>query len=338
MNASEVHSFLVLPAKHQHGSPVPIGTAVAKEVPLFRMVRELCRRAPRECKIEIVFRPAEDGSTENEARACLEAYANHPSLEFAQPIAARLQGVTTRRSGLGLLFIAKCASPSGGHGLVIFRFPTDQGVVANEVAGQLDVEFLERVFMKNANAYKCVLYESASPTARFEEGRAVDRQLSGPRELSQYWIGDFLASELRTTGPFGSRRLATAIRNAVNSAANLAVKADLVSAARLLRNQHGRVRSAEEFLERLSVSEEGVDAVRRRLPRPGLMRESFEFDAEEFRQHLRHRLVELNNGAMLMAEDARFDEVFQSRPADIENHVRYSTEGEIVDQRYRKTK
>ncbi|MYE15844.1 MAG: hypothetical protein F4Y07_05120 [Gemmatimonadetes bacterium] len=338
MNVSEVHSFLVLPAKGDDDSPVPIGTAVAKGEQLFRMVRDLCERAPSECRIEIVFRPAEDGSTENEARACLEEYANHPSLASARAIAARLQGVTTRRSGLGLLFLAKCASPSGAPCLVVSRFPADQGVVAQEVAGQLDVEYLERVFMKNAKAYKSVLYESTSPTARFEEGRAVDRQLSGPRELSQYWIGDFLASELRTTGPFGSRRLATAIRNAVNEVASLAVKADLVAAAQLLRNQHGRVRSAQEFLRRLGVSEEGVDAVMRRLPRPELMRESFEFDADEFLRHLRHRLVELSNGAMLMAEDARFDEVFESQPTDVENHVRYSTEGEIVDQRYRKTK
>ena len=338
MIISEIHSFLVQPARHFDAAPMPIGTEVPRAGRLFRMVQELCDRAPKECRIEIVFRPGEDGSTTNESRACLEAYSDHPCLDCGRAIAAKLQRVTTRRSGLGLLFLAKGVFPGGSHGLVISRFPADQGVVAQEVSGQLAVEFLERVFMKNAKAYKSVRYESPSPTARFEEGRAIDRQLSGPRELSQYWIGDFLDSELRTTGPFGSRRLATAIRNAVNETRSRALKADLIIAARLLRNQHGTVRSAEEFLDRLSVSEEGIDAVTRAFPRPELMRERFEFDGDEFRQHLRLRLVELSNGAMLMAEDARFDEVFESEPAVAEDHVRYSTEGEVVDQRYRMRK
>lgn len=302
------------------------------------MIQELCARAPKECRIEIVFRPAEDGSANNEARALLEQYATQPSLGCGRAIASKLQSVTTRRSGLGLLFLAKVRSQDGSHSLVISRFPADQGVVAQEVAGELDVEFLERVFMKNAKAYKSVVYESTSPTARFEEGRAIDRQLSGPRELSQYWIGDFLASELRTTGPFGSRRLATAIRKAVNETRNRALKSDLIAASQLLRNQHGTVRSATQFLQRLGVSDDAIAAVRRAFTRPELMDERFEFHAREFGQHLRHRMVELSNGAMLMAEDRVFDDVFDSQPAVAENHVRYSTVGAVVDQRYRMRK
>ena len=338
MNISKVHSFLVKPAKHDGAQLSALGTEVPEEGQLFFMIRDLCARAPDECRIEIVFRPDENGSPNNDARVILEDYANHPSLECGRAIAEKLESVTTRRSGLGLLFLAKGWFPSGSHGLVISRFPADQGVVAHEVAGQLDVAFLERVFMKNAKAYKSVVYKSTSPTARFEEGRAIDRQLTGPRELSQYWIGDFLASELRTTGPFGSRRLAIAIRKAVNDTTSRALKTDLVIASRLLRNQHGKVRSADEFLHRLSVSKETVDSVRRAFPRPELMGDRFEFDAEEFGRHLRHRLVELSNGAMLMAEDRIFDDVFDSQPAVADNHIRYTTEGAVVDQRYRMRK
>ena len=311
---------------------------------LFFMLQELCDRAPNECKIEIMFRPNEDGATNNDSRACLEEYARDASLDNGRLIAERLQSVTTNRSGLGLLFLAKGEMPSGSHGLIISRFPAEQGVVAQEHADRLAVEFIERVFMKNAKAYKSAIFETTALSAGFEEGRAVDRQLSGPREVSQYWIGDFLASELRTTGPFGSRRLADALRTAVNATKNHPLKQELVSVAQLLRNQHGRVRSARTFLRRLEVSEEGMAAVERAFARPALMDESFRFDADEFGQHISYRMVELNTGAMLMAEDARFDEVFQSEPAVAENTVRYgnvvrySTEGEVVDQRYRKKK
>ena len=315
---------------------------VPLEGQLFNMLQELCDRAPRECNIEIMFCPDEDGTTENASRTSLETYARDASLENGRIIAERLQCVTTNRSGLGLLFLATGEMPDGSHGLVISRFPAEQGVVAQEDAHRLEVEFIERVFMKNARAYKSAIYETTTLAAGFEEGRAVDRQLSGPREVSQYWIGDFLASELRTTGPFGSRRLADALRTAVNATNDPSLKHELVWVAQVLRNQHGRTRSARAFLDRLGLSEKGTQAVERAFARPNLIDQSFRFDAGEFGKHIRYRIVELDTGAMLVAEDGRFDEVFQAEPMEAKMEakkvVRYRTEGEVVDQRYRKSK
>ena len=305
---------------------------------LFRMLRELCGRTPGECKLEIMFRPNEEGERANDSRAFLEAYAQNPTLENGRVIAAHLQDVTTKRSGLGLLFLAKGRISGSSQALVISRFPAEQGVVAQEYADRLDVEFIERVFMKNATAYKSALYQTRMLAAGFEEGRAVDRQISGPRELSQYWIHDFLASELRTTGPLGSRRLGIALRVAVNATTDRLLKRELISATQLLRNQDGKVRSARSFLSRLGVPKRGLDAVERAFPRPELMDENFRFHVEEFDQHISHRMIVLDNGAMLMATDATFDTVFKSEPAAAENVVRYRTEGRVIDQRYRKRK
>jgi hypothetical protein len=47
--------------------------------------------------------------------------------------------------------------------------------------------------------------------------------------------------------------------------------------------------------------------------------------------------VELDNGAMLLAETARFERVFEIRQV-AEGRTRYSTEGEIVKERLRKSK
>src|ERR1041384_7754219 len=125
-------------------------------------------------------------------------------------IANRLQAVSTHRSGLGLLFLMK-GDVNGEHRLVISRFPADQGVIAEEHAERLSVEFVERVFMKSAKAYKSVMYSAETPEDGYWQGRAVYLQISGPRELSDYWIREFLISELRTTGPAGTKRLAIAI-------------------------------------------------------------------------------------------------------------------------------
>lgn len=338
MNISAAHSYLVQPAKHVDPQPTVSGTAVPLRGALFDMLDELCRRAPTECQIEVVFRLDADGGQENKCRVALEAYLSDPSLENGRVIAQRLQRVTTKRSGLGLLFLAAGIIGDRELALVISRFPAEQGVVAQEDAERLDVEFIERVFMKNAKAYKSALYQTTSVAAGFQEGRAVDRQLSGPRELSQYWIGEFLESELRTTSAFGSRRLGEALRAAVNGTSDQMLKRELVSAASLLRNQHGRTRSARAFLTRLGVSEPAIRAIEGGFGRAELMDESFQFDREVFQEHVSYRMVELNTGAMLMADDDRFDEVFHIEPLVAEEQVRYTTEGTVVDQRYRKRK
>ena len=352
VNISAIHSFLVQAAKHLDPQPTASGTMVPMQGQLFGMLQDLCDRAPSECNVEIMFRPSEEGTAKNDCRTCLEAYMRDPTLEHGRAIAERLQRVTTNRSGLGLLFLAR-AETADSHFLVISRFPAEQGVVAQEDADRLDVEFMERVFMKNAKAYKSVIYRTASLTAGFDEGRAVDRQLSGPRELSMYWTGDFLASDLRTTGRLGSKRLAEALRAAVNHTTDPVVKRELVSAAQLLRNQDGKTRSARAFLDRLGVTDQGMAAVVRALPRPELMDDVFRFRVAEFDRHIRYRMVELDTGAMLMADDARFDELFESELADNgarlveqyksgsavgEGMVRYSTVGRVIDQRYRKRK
>lgn len=338
MNLTSIHSFLVPPGKHLDPQPVVSGTAVPGSGALHNMLAELFARAPRECDIQVVFRPDSEGRQQNECRNRLEAFARGPSVPAGRAVAERLQRVTTRRSGLGLLFLLVGSASGGRHTLVISRFPAEEGVVAQEEASRLSVEFIERVFMKNAKAYKSAIYSTESLQAGFLEGRAIDRQLSGPRDLSEYWIGEFLESELRTTGPAGTRRLAEALREAVKASTDPDLKQELVSAAQLVRGQHGHTRSARTILRRLGLSQPATTAVESSFPRPELLNESFRFDAVEFARHVLYRTVELDNGAMLMAEDARFGAVFLTEPLVGEGRIRYTTEGAVVDQRFRKTK
>ena len=270
MPITNVHSYLVRPAKNAVPQPPVSGTAVPRSGALFEMLGEVFDRAPNECDVQIVFAPDDQGLQNNDARDSIEAYARNPTVALGRGVAERLQRVTTHRSGLGLLFLLKGTDGAGRHSLVISRFPADQGVVALEQAASLSVEFLERVFMKNAKAYKSALYSTDSLAAGFPDGLAVDRQLSGPRDLSEYWISAFLESELRTTGPAGSRRLAEALRMAVNATSSSDLKQELVSAARLMRGQDGRTRSARTILRRLGMSEEATAAIENAFPRPEL--------------------------------------------------------------------
>ena len=338
MPIEQMHSFLVHPSKNADEQPGISGTRIPHAGPLYEMLAEVYERARTECDIDIVFRPDAEGRQVNECRDCLLAYATGPGVPRGRAVAERLQRVTTHRSGLGLLFLLKGVDNKGEHSLVISRFPADQGVVAQEDADSLSVEFIERIFMKNARAYKSALFTTESLQAGFFDGRAVDRQISSPRDLSEYWIGEFLESELRTTGPAGTRRLAVALRDAVKGAQDLDLKHELVSAARLMRGQHGRTLSARGVLRRLSLSEAATIMVEGAFARPELINETFRFDAAEFDRHILYRTVELDTGAMLMAEDTRWGDVFQTERLVAEGRVRYTTEGHVVDQRFKKTK
>lgn len=69
------------------------------------------------------------------------------------------------------------------------------------------------------------------------------------------------------------------------------------------------------------------------------MDEVFQFDTEEFQLHAPYRHVELDNGAVLIAEEVNFGDVFQRQELnDAERRVRFVTEGRVVDEKLRKLK
>jgi len=338
MAIERAHSFLVHPAKNEREQPKIGGTEIPRRGPLFRMLTGVFERAPQECDIDIVFRAGAGGQQQNDCRDLLVAYVQRPTIPRGRLIANRLQSVSTHRSGLGLLFLMK-GEVNGERRLVISRFPADQGVIAEEQAERLSVEFIERVFMKSAKAYKSALYSSDAPEHGYWDGRAVDLQIKGPRELSDYWIREFLLSELRTTGPAGTKRLAVAVRSAIHSAHDLAVKHELISAANLMRGQEGRRQSARQLFQQLGLSGAATGALQAAFPRADLLDEVFEFDRAEFERNAPYRAVGLDNGAMLIAEDARFNEVFEQQPAgEAGGQVRYVTQGRVVDEQLRKTR
>jgi hypothetical protein len=305
---------------------------------LFNMLETLFEKSVQECDIEIVFRPDENGQQQNDARDLLVSYIQQPGIRTGRAMASRLQEMSTKRSGLGLFFLVR-AHIGRSQAVMLSRFPADEGIVAQENADDLDVEFIERIFMKNAKTYKCAVYSSESIERGFWEGRAVDRQVSGATELSHYWTRDFLASELRTTSAAGTRRLAQALKSAIDAAPTDEVRQELVAATTVLRGQHTHRGSASYFVNRLRLSDEAKDALRAGFPRPELMEESFEFDRAEFDKNIAYRAVELDNGGMMIAQAARFQQIFRAEQVDgADGPTRYTTVGRILKDRLRKKK
>jgi hypothetical protein len=254
----------------------------------------------------------------------LMRYAQSRSIATARSIAARLAAVTTRRSGFGLFFVVAGDHPK--KRLMLSRFPADEGMIVEEKADEdMDVRFIERVFMKNAHAYKSAVYAGPLEEHSFWSGKAVDKQVD-VKELSDYWIGEFLESKLKTSPAAATKRFALAFRDAIKSAKEVPLKQDLLSAAQLVRGQDGHTISPQNVVDSMRLSGEAVEALTHAMRREELMKETFQFDKAVFDQHIAYRSVQLDNGAILTADNAKFDTVFHQR--NVADHIVPQVEGE----------
>jgi hypothetical protein len=334
-----IHTYLVHPGKASEGTAQIGGTDVKLEGKLFRLLSDIYVRSDRECDIEISFNHATDGTQQNPCRDLILDYLRGPTLVRGRRLAERLEKVTTNRSGLGLLFLI-AGKEGRNHKIVVSRFPADSAILAEEDKQALTVQFLERVFMKSATAYKAALYQDSSLPAGFWTGRAVDKQINNREvQLSNYWIGEFLDSDFRTTSAAGTRRLAVALRNAAKKSRDIAVKSQIASAVTLAGGLKGRRISINDFSKQFELSEAARQAIADEIKQPDILAERFQFDATEFAEQVPYRSVELDSGALLTAQSSDFDKVFERQVVDIAaQRVRYSAEGKVVSQRLAKTK
>jgi hypothetical protein len=339
---STVHSFLVHAGKNLKEQPEIGGTKVLpKSQKLYSMLQTVYEKADVECTIDIAFSSSSTGEQQNDCRDLILAYIEKHEMAKARAIAERLQECTDQRSGLALLFVMVGAEGTQGneHKLVIARFPADTAILADQKAGVLTVEFLERVFMKSASSYKSAVYRDKSLTHGFWMGKAVDRQINtGMTNLSTYWIKDFLASDFSTTSQQGSRRLAEALREAIGRATEVSTKEELIAASRLAGSLNDKATSIEEFIQHFGLSQVAKTLIAEQFRnREHLLEEKFQFDADEFRQHIPYRSIQMSSGGLLTAKTDEFDKAFRREEVKgSPEKVRFISEGTIVDDKLRK--
>jgi len=337
MELSTIHSFLVRPGKSDETQQDISGAAVPLTGKLFEMLKPVFVHAETECQHNIAFLPAEDGAQNNECRNALIAYIKNSDVASGRAIAKRLQEVTTRRSGLGLLFLLT-GNENGVTKLVVSRFPADSAILAEEKHKTLNVEFLERVFMKSATTYKAAVYSGSSFAKDFWKGKADDKQLANSdRYIADYWIREFLRSDFLTPGQAGTRRFALAVRNTINQSSEPSVKADIAAIQHLMKNMRKQVISPKRILDRFNVADVTRDEIRSHYQGVGTFDDNFTFVPDEFSKHLAVQTIEIDNGAQLSAPTDKFEEIFETEVVNGSTGiVRISTQGRIVDRRLRK--
>jgi hypothetical protein len=224
------------------------------------------------------------------------------------------------------------------HKLVVSRFPAEPGILAEARNQTLELEFIERVFLKRTTTYKAALYAGTSFDDHFWDGSAVDKQI-GEEQLANYWIHGFLASDFRTTPAQGSRRLAKALKQAIESTGDPAVKQELIAASTLARGHAGQATSVQDFMTQFHLSQEAQTLVTGQLTNPAVATERFVLDEAEFSRHLSIHSVELDTGVSVIGPADQFERhVRRQVVAGQDNQVEFSTRGRVVSEKLQKAK
>ena len=338
MKIDKVLSFLTYPGKHADEQFEIGGTVIPHNGKLFSMLSNIFENAEKDCDIPIIFL-SEDDAQKNAVRDEIVELSKSKALENGRTLANRLQLATTGKSGMGLLFLA-IANEGSKTKIVISRFPADEGIVAERKSKTLKVEFVEEVFLKSAHSYKSAMYTFDTFGDSLWKGFAVDKQInSGAKEVSAYWINDFLKSDFQTTPRAGTRRLAKALRHAIESSDDISVKSELTSSAKLAKNISSKAMTIADFCDQFHLSDQAKKEVCEQVSPSRLLEDKFVFDASEFEKTLSYKMVELNNGAMLSAQTSNFDNCFEVEKLSGEkDELRYSTTGKVVDEKLRRRK
>lgn len=337
MALEAIYSFLTYPKKNQADEIAVTGTEIQLDGgKLCKMLSDIFDNAGRDCNVPVMF-TSEGAKQENPIRSELLALLEKPGVKLAAPLATRLQNATSGTSGMGLLFICLGEDVDGDTRLVISRFPADEGVVAEKGDNKLTVQFVEQVFLKSAFSYKAATYLSDGMPNQLWKGHVVDKQINhGSKAVADYWIIDFLRSEFTTTAAQGTKRLANALKAAIQSTTNMAIKSQITSAAHLANNLPKKAMTISDFCDNFHFSEETKLAILSKVNPARLAHEKFRFDADEFTRHIAYKQVELDNGAVLTAPAEKFEQCFQeARRKDART---FTTTGQVVDERLKKTK
>jgi hypothetical protein len=330
-----IHSFLVRP-QHKVKSPtLEPGTNVTTTGDLYELLKEIYNKAENN-STEVKFVMSDDGQQKNLVRREALAYTMNPSLSLAEPLAIRLAKATDGRSGTGLLFLM-VGSEGGERKLVLSRFPADSGILAEQGETGLKVEFLKRIFMKSSKLYKSVSFKGIDANGSFWIGRAIDKQNSAQGLLSsRYWISDFLTAEFSTTPELGTKRLAEAMRDAAKATSDINIKHQISSLANLATGHAGAQNSPRVLLQQLGASDATLTAVREAFKKDHLWDEAFILDKAIFEKKLAYKMIQLDNGAHLMAQTDKFDDVFTVDETEGDTKE-FSTRGNIVDEKLKAT-
>lgn len=327
--------YLVRPGIDKKNPPDVSRNQITIDDPIYEKIERIFDESEHECDIPIAFNKLPDGKQQSEIEKHIRKFFIRPTEANGMKIAERLRNYTTQVTRPGLLFVMMGESSQGRQTMVISRLVAEDAILAEDFGGRLSINYVNRVFVKSHRSYKAALYSGEENRTGAWTGFAVDKQMRRSGEkVADYWIHGFLNSDYRVTADRGSSWFGIALKNATSYEQPLQLKDELISVVISLRNFDQQVVTIKEVLDRLNISEESKREVFKQLPNMTIANSQFTFNMAEFQRYIKYQVVELDNGAIMIAPSLEFDKTFQ-RESLVDEFVRvsYCTQGIVVDQK-----
>ena len=235
------------------------GSEIISSNKLFKTLTELFNNSKNDCDIKIKF-IAQTGKQDNEVRDHIIKLCNKFIIENCKPLVKSLIYLTDKKIKEGLLFFIYAKDKSDKK-LLIARFPSEEGITVQVSGGKYVFAVIDDVFLRNSRKYKAVYYQSTLDN--YWSGYAVDKQINDNtlKEISDYWVKDFLQSELKLNSKRGSQMLAKAVRKTITETIDDNIKEELIGVTPLLKNINAHVVSFKSFFDKMNLSEKTKNEV-----------------------------------------------------------------------------
>jgi len=309
-----------------------VGEDINQNSKLFKMLSDIFNRSTNECDIPIKFVPIK-GKQENPIRDEIINIDKTFSVTACSILVKILSSLTDHKTKDGLVFFIK-GNQGKNSKIMIARFPAETGITINPTADKVNFDVIDDVFLKNSRKYKAAYYLSKE---QFWIGYAIDKQVNEGRgkvkEISDYWIKQFLQSEMKITSQRGTAILAKAVRATLETTEEQDIKNELVTLSTTIKNVNNKTVSFESFFAEMNLSDETKNEVLQKIDK-GIQKTKFKIDEEEFRTNCNYLVDILDNGAIVIAPAKEFNDIWLKSYVAEDDEYKYSTTGKPIKSKY----
>jgi hypothetical protein len=255
------------------------------------------------CRIEIIFKS--NDSQENEFRTLILNLINKTTpaekMIIANTLAKRLSKITDNRNGTGLFVIIEGKKAETTR-IILNRFREDEVVFSNVNGEELTIQLLTQAFSKKSRYYKLAVFEDLLTERSFWKGFAIDKQKTSgsAKEISDYWIKEFLDCEPSVNSIQGTKSLSRIIKSILKTSNTIEEKELIISGILALKNRGNQYTSIETFCDSY-LNTELKQRIMYELNDNYTFQSSFEIDNETYTKELGNKITSLESGVIVTA-------------------------------------
>lgn len=330
----------VPPLKHENNPDFKVTSKpLTTDNSAYRYFVEIFDAAINTCRIEIHFKT--DGNQENKVRkellSLVQTSQIDEKMKCANHLTNRLAKLSDKRNGTGLFVIVE-GKKANTTRIILNRFREDEVVFTKLEKDNLIIELLTEAFSKKSRYYKLAVYEDIMSDRSFWKGYAIDRQRTtgDPKELSDYWIKDFLLFEQAINPIQGTKVFSKVVKKMLKQDLTLDEKEQIISGILSLKHKSEQFVSIESFCNSY-LSPQLTFKLKSELNDDIFFQSEFEIDVDTYNTELGSKVTGLDSGVIVTAPTFFYDKYVEEQKLD-GGLVRLSTVGRIIDKKIDKAK